>query len=73
MESRCPGTLKACLEVDNGREHIVQCLELERESNRTFIHTVCQTPLVELVKLAIEGTEQVLEIRDDDYATPLIK
>lgn len=76
VESRCASlasTLKACLEVGNGEEHIVQCLEHELQFNQTFIHAVCQTPLVELVKLAIEVTEQVLERRDEDNATPLIK
>lgn len=76
VESRCASlasTLKACLDVDNGKEHIVQCLKHELHLNQTFIHAVCQTPLVELVELAIEVREQVLEMRDDDNATPLIK
>jgi hypothetical protein len=73
LESKCPETLQICLEITNGKEHIVECLKQELESNRTFIHAVCETPLVNLVKLAIEDTDLILKRLDDDDVTPLMK
>ena len=72
MESRCPETLKVFLEVQSGRDHIVQCLTQELQSMQTFIHDVCQTPLVKLVELALKETELVLERKNLNDATPLM-
>jgi hypothetical protein len=51
----------------------MNCLRQELVSNQTFIHAVCETPLVSLVKLAIEDNEQVLESLGNDGVTPLMK
>ena len=75
VESRCPKTLKKVLEIDKGKSYISECLkeELNQERNKTFIHDVCETPLVDLVKMAITDTEQVLKRLGKDGVTPLMK
>ncbi|CAB4020012.1 transient receptor potential cation channel subfamily A member 1-like, partial [Paramuricea clavata] len=73
LKSRSPKTLQVCLDIDNGRDAILDCLRQELVSDRTFIHAVCETPLVSLVELAIEDNEHVLESLDNDDVTPLMK
>ena len=74
LESRCPKTLQVCLELADGENHILDCLKKELDLDRTFIHAICETPLVRLVELAIKNeTDQVLKRLDNDDVTPLMK
>jgi hypothetical protein len=66
--------LQVCLELADGENHILDCLKKELDLDRTFIHAICETPLVRLVELAIKNeTDQVLKRLDNDDVTPLMK
>ncbi|XP_028402404.1 ankyrin repeat domain-containing protein 50-like [Dendronephthya gigantea] len=68
--------LRTCMNVQDGREHIIQCLKIELKRNKSFIHKLCETPLVELVELAIEENDEkdmVFRKTDERGNTPLIR
>ena len=74
--SRKSEILKTCLEVEKGRKHIIECLKMELNRSKSFIHKVCETPLVELIKLAVEETDEgdmVFRKTDEQGNTPLIR